>query len=91
MANVQRIDTGTRLTEAEIDAGIMASWPARRASVPQPIAAECCTDEGAEPVQWPRQRGISVYGVVALLLLVLSASFVGAVIYTGWRLARAFH
>ena len=43
------------------------------------------------PIEEPtyrRPRGISVWGVAALLLIVLSASFVGAVIFTGWRLAR---
>lgn len=42
--NVQRIDNGAKLTEAELDACIQASWPPRRASEPQPMAAEAATE-----------------------------------------------
>ncbi len=57
--NVQRIDTGEKLTEAELDAFIQASWPSRRASASQPMAAEACTEvdtDAAHEYDFPRSR-----------------------------------
>ena len=96
--NTPRLDDGAKLSAAELDNVVRMSWPARRAftgctgacnqgRLPCRAPDACCMPiEDVKPYRG--QRGISVYGVAALLLLVLSASFVGAVIFTGWRLAR---
>ena len=101
MANVNspRLDNGAPLADAELDVGIRMSWPSRRTHAGCTGACdqgrmacgapEACHLPIAEPV-YRRPRTVSFWGLAALALLVLSASFVGAVIYTGWRLARAF-
>ena len=89
--------TRAKLADAELDSVIRMSWPARRVFTGCTGACNqgrlpCrAPDACGMPIEEPtyrRPRGISVWGVAALLLIVLSASFVGAVIFTGWRLAR---
>ena len=97
--NVPRIDDGAKLTDSELDAGIRTAWPARRTYAGctgacnqgrLPCRApDACGLPIAEPT-YRRPRTVSFWGVAALLLLILSASFVGAVIYTAVRLVRAF-
>ena len=87
--NVQRIDGGAKLTEAELDAAIQASWPARRVTVAQPIAAECCTEEGADDEPKLPRNAVTAADLLALLLiLVIGGSVVIFALVTGWRLAR---
>lgn len=97
--NTPRIDDGAPLQAAELDSVIRMSWPARRVFTGctgacnqgrLPCRApDACHLPIAEPV-YRRPRGISVYGVMFLILFALSAAFVGGVIFTGWRLAHAF-
>jgi hypothetical protein len=68
--NVQRIDNGAKLTEAELDAFIQASWPARRATAPQPMCAEASTDQGADdPLEPPPREAMGTADLIALVAL----------------------
>jgi hypothetical protein len=78
--NIQRIDNGAKLTEAELDAAI---WNSRRA---QP--AEAATDLGAEQAprrSWVERRAPSRAAALAVFLAFLASGFlVGTAIRALW-------
>ena len=72
--NIQRIDNGAPLTEAELDACIQSSWPARRATATQPMAAEAATEQGVDPLEPPPRDAMTAADLIALVVLVLACA-----------------
>lgn len=82
--NTPRIDNGTPLQASELRNNVIGygAWASRA-----PMAAECCTEEGADPA--PRRKArVNWWGVATVTGFALSACLIGFVFVTGWRLAR---